>query len=166
MSNIKINYVISVKNWKEERFNIKELTLKAASAALKLTKVFSCVDEVEFTINLSDDAELQNLNKEFMNNDYPTNVLSFPANEVNALKHNGYSFLESYIGDIAISFSRIQEEAIEQGKEFKNHYAHMVVHAILHLVGYDHQIESEANVMESLEIQALKTLGIDNPYEI
>ncbi|MCE2992376.1 MAG: rRNA maturation RNase YbeY [Candidatus Jidaibacter sp.] len=166
MSNIKINYVIPVAFWKKEQFDFKDLTLKAAIFALNLTKVFSYINEAEFTINLSDDSELRSLNKEFMGKDYPTNVLSFPANEVNALQPDGYSLLESYIGDIAISFSRIKEEASEQGKEFKNHYAHMVVHAILHLVGYDHQIESEANLMESLEIQALKALGIDNPYEI
>ena len=149
MSTIKINYIISYKAWKTLDFNLKSLTLKAARLALSDTS-----EPTEFSLKLSDDKELQALNHEFLGKDKPTNVLSFPSHEA------------GYIGDIAISFSRIELEASEQNKEFKNHYAHMIVHAILHLMGYDHKTEKEASIMEAKEILALGALGIKNPYEI
>jgi probable rRNA maturation factor len=149
MSTIKINYLTSYKAWKGVDFDLKALTLKSAKLALG-----DIAKPVEFSLNLSDDEELQALNREFLGKDKPTNVLSFPSEEA------------QYIGDIAISFSRIAEEANEQHKEFKNHYAHMIVHAILHLMGYDHKTENEASVMEAKEILALDELGIKNPYEL
>lgn len=149
MSTIKINYLISHKAWKNAGFDLKELTLRVAKLALEGQE-----GDIEFSLNLSDDKELQALNHDFLGKDYPTNVLSFPSHEAN------------YIGDIAISFSRIELEAKEQNKEFKNHYAHMIVHAILHLMGYDHQTKKESSIMEAKEILTLKALGIKNPYEI
>lgn len=149
MNTIKINYIIAHKAWKTLDFDLKALTLKAAGLVLG-----DYPDPIEFSLNLSDDKELQALNHEFLGKDKPTNVLSFPSHEA------------GYIGDIAISFTRIEHEASEQNKEFKNHYAHMIVHAILHLMGYDHKTEKEASIMEAKEILALEALGIKNPYEI
>ncbi len=163
---IKIHYVFSCNAWKKVEFDLKPLTMRAAQLALEESGLVNHLKDIEFTLNLSDDSELQKLNSEFMHKDYPTNVLSFPANEVKISDPKSYLNMDAYIGDIAISLSKIKMESDEQDKDFKNHYAHMIVHAILHLIGYDHKNEDEASLMENKEIRVLKALGIANPYEI
>ena len=107
----------------------------------------------ECTIKWCDDAEMREFNFQFRGMDKPTNVLSFPDG------------MDGYLGDIAISLETIEREADEQGKDPVDHLTHMVVHGILHLLGHDHEKKAEANKMESLEINILSRLGIDNPYK-
>jgi probable rRNA maturation factor len=166
MDKIKINYIYSCNAWKKVDFDLKALTTQVSKLALKESDVTNHLNKVEFTLNLSDDEELKLLNSEFMGKDNPTNVLSFPSHELKVGNQEGYKHMDNYIGDIAVSFSRIHIESYEQNKELKNHYAHMIVHAILHLIGYDHQKEDEAHLMEAREIKILEALGIKNPYEI
>ena len=104
------------------------------------------------TILLADDARLKSLNRDFRKKNKPTNVLSFP------------SALPGYLGDVAIAYRTVAREARAQGKLFAHHAAHLALHGVLHLLGYDHQAKREANAMESLEIELLARLGIASPY--
>ena len=100
--------------------------------------------------------EIQKLNLTFLKKDKPTNVLSFPspATDLN----------QDLLGDIAICIDVIKKESYEQGKETADHLTHIILHSVLHLVGYDHEDEASANKMELLEISTLKKIGIANPY--
>ena len=99
---------------------------------------------------------IKELNSEFLKKDKPTNVLSFPS--------TGLSFGDDILGDIAICPEIIKKEAAIQNKEEQDHLSHLIIHSLLHLAGYDHQEATSAEQMESLEIRALKKIGIANPY--
>jgi probable rRNA maturation factor len=101
--------------------------------------------------------EIQHLNKQYRDKDKPTNVLSFPMDTPEDLDVN-------LLGDIALCASVINSEAGSQSKPKEAHWAHMVVHGMLHLQGFDHDCESEAEVMEQKEIEILDKLGFQNPY--
>lgn len=111
---------------------------------------------VEFCIRIVDENESAELNKNFRQKPGPTNVLSFsrdPEDED-----------DQSLGDIAICAPRVVEEANEEGIPVSNHWAHLTIHGILHLLGFDHIDEEDAIEMESLEVMILKTLNIPNPY--
>jgi len=130
----------------------------------------------EVTIRITDAAEIEQLNRSYRNKDTATNVLSFPvemefnysANDVESLNLSSESTVDSLpirlLGDIVICHSVVVTEASVQGKSVSDHYAHMVTHGILHLCGYDHQDDSSAQVMESLETKILAANGVANPY--
>ena len=111
----------------------------------------------ELVIRVVDANESQKLNKTFRDKDYPTNVLSFPAD---IQLPEGPTIL----GDIAICLPVVKREADEQSKRFDQHFAHMGVHGCLHLMGYDHEDEDDADQMEAKEIGILENLGYPNPY--
>ena len=114
-------------------------------------------DEVEMTVRIVDEAESHELNLTYRGKDRPTNVLSFPfecPDEV-ALP---------LLGDLVICRQVVEREAVEQEKPLMAHWAHMVVHGSLHLLGYDHIEDDEAEEMESLETQIMQGLGFDDPY--
>jgi probable rRNA maturation factor len=129
-----------------------ELWANAALAAINHTK------PAAFTLRIAGAVEVQSLNMQYRNQDKPTNVLSFPADLPPELELPD-------IGDIVICAEIVEQEAFEQKKPLKSHWAHMTVHGILHLLGYDHLEDSEANVMEALETKILTTLGYTAPYE-
>ncbi len=106
---------------------------------------------------LSNDAEVQSLNRDYRKKDKPTNVLSFPDGSV----EEGVRQL----GDIILAYETIAREAAEQKKPMKAHITHLTIHGVLHLLGFDHETEKEAASMESIEISVLKRMGIANPYE-
>jgi probable rRNA maturation factor len=116
-------------------------------------------------LNLSliwtDDAQIQVLNATYRTINKPTNVLSFCD-----LDGSDDTPQETplYLGDIVLAFETITQEALEQDKSFEHHSLHLVVHGFLHLLGYDHQIQEEADLMETLEIMILDSFGIPNPY--
>lgn len=99
------------------------------------------------------------LNREFRGKAYATNVLSFPADP--PLRRG-----PRLLGDIALCAPVVAREAAEQGKSLSAHYAHLSLHGVLHLLGYDHQDETSASAMEAIEIQAMAALGHANPYEL
>lgn len=111
------------------------------------------------TIRIGGEEEARLMNKEFRHKDYATNVLSFPND---AEPEEGDE--DRYVGDIFICLPVVEKEAKEQGKRPEDHLMHMVVHGMLHLVGYDHEVEDMAAGMEALEADILAGLGVKNPY--
>jgi probable rRNA maturation factor len=111
----------------------------------------------EVSVLLTDDAQQQELNREWRQLDKPTTVLSFP-------QLPPFSPLSGLVGDLSLARETLEREAAELGIDFADHFTHLVVHGFLHLLGYDHLEEEEALQMERLETQILHTLGIADPY--
>ncbi len=128
--------------------------------ALEACTVLDDFSDHNVSIVLGDDLEIQGLNKQFRGFDKPTNVLSFPADEDDFVPEGELQPL----GDIILAYETIQREALEQDKLFDHHLTHLIVHGFLHLLGYDHEEDVEAEEMEALEIQILASLGIKDPY--
>ena len=124
---------------------------RAAEAALKAEKAKGAV-----TVVLADDAQVRELNRDYRKKDKATNVLSFPDGAT-------YGDFIS-LGDIILAYETIAREADEQGKRFSHHAQHLVVHGVLHLMGYDHENDDDAETMERREVRILKGLAIANPY--
>ena len=114
---------------------------------------------------LSDDNEVQTLNRDFRNMDKPTNVLSFANIDDENFDKNIELFDEIELGDIIIALETMQREAEEKNISLKDHFCHLLTHGILHLLGFDHIEDDEAEYMESFEVEILKQLNIANPYE-
>lgn len=112
---------------------------------------------VMLTIDIVDLKTSQDLNLQYRGIDKPTNVISLEYPQ----SRNEFNFLT---GELILADDIIVSEAIEQGKSVESHYAHMIVHGVLHLQGYDHQTDNDAEIMECLEIQILHSLGFNNPY--
>ncbi|WP_266159083.1 rRNA maturation RNase YbeY [Dyella silvatica] len=111
----------------------------------------------ELSIRIVDASEGQALNRDYRDKNYPTNVLSFPAELPPGMRL-------PLIGDLAICAPVVAREAAEQGKPARDHWAHLTVHGVLHLLGYDHLEPTEAEAMEALETRILAGLGIADPY--
>jgi len=135
-----------------------QLTLWAETALSGLK------EETELSIRLVDNEESQQLNSEYRGKDKPTNVLSFPFEMPPELE--GLEDIGHLIGDLVICVPVVAAEAHVQNKTFSQHFAHMVVHGCLHLLGYDHIKDEEAEIMEDLERQILAKLDIADPYFI
>lgn len=136
-------------------------TLATAAALAALAAACPDLENAEASLVLSDDAEIQVLNRDYRGKDSPTNVLSFPSDEPDY----GPDGPPTLLGDVILAWETVAREAEEQGKPVGRHLSHLVVHGILHLVGYDHEIDAEAEEMERLEVQILGGLGIPDPYE-
>jgi probable rRNA maturation factor len=114
----------------------------------------------EVTILLTDDAAVRALNRQWRNVDAPTNVLSFPAPP----PPPGFAGAPALLGDIAIAYETLVREAEHEGKPFGHHLTHLAVHGFLHLLGYDHAVDAEAETMERLECAILARLAVPDPY--
>jgi probable rRNA maturation factor len=115
-------------------------------------------EDSEVTVRVVDAAESQALNHQYRGKDAPTNVLSFPFEAPPGIP-------VALAGDLVICAPVVEREAREQNKPLNAHWAHMVIHGILHLQGFDHITDEDASVMEELEIRLLAQLGFSNPYE-
>ena len=111
----------------------------------------------EINLRILDDEEMKKLNHKFRNKNFTTNVLSFQSDDI-SIKHT------KNIGDIAISSEYVEREAVEEGKFFEDHMIHMLAHGVYHILGYDHQNEETALIMENKEINILNKININNPY--
>jgi len=140
-----IDIEIEDEAWSAALPNAESLALEAAEAATA---------EGGMAILLTDDDTVADLNQRFRGKAGPTNVLSFPAPDNR----------EGHLGDIALAYGVCAREAAEQGKPLAHHLQHLVAHGVLHLVGYDHQTETEAAEMEALERRILAGLDVPDPY--
>ncbi len=113
--------------------------------------------DAEVTVRLVDEQESHQLNLEYRGMDKPTNVLSFPFEAPPGIEID-------LLGDLIICKQIVEKEALEQNKQLKAHWAHMVVHGALHLLGYDHIEDDEADEMESLETEIMQKMGFTDPY--
>ncbi|OSQ50233.1 rRNA maturation RNase YbeY [Thalassospira alkalitolerans] len=129
--------------------------------------LLSIAPVIEVGVRLSDDASVRVLNRDYRGKDSPTNVLSFAALESadDAADFMMTPDMPLMLGDIIVARETCAREAAEQNKALINHLVHLTVHGTLHLVGYDHMVDDEAEEMEELERQILARLGIDDPYE-
>lgn len=143
---------------------------KAVDAAVKFTAIPELADPpvpVSVSVKLSDNAEVHALNREWRDKDKPTNVLSFPMlddEELDALTEGKYDAPEIMLGDIILGFGICADEAAEKGIPLAHHATHLVIHGMLHLLGHDHIDEEDAEAMEALEVKALASMGLHNPY--
>lgn len=126
---------------------------KVVSTILDQEKMSDCV----INLRLLNDKEMKKLNMQFRQKDKTTNVLSFPNDDISVKQTKN-------IGDIAISVEYVKAEAKKEGKTFDDHIIHMLAHGVYHILGYDHENNENAVIMENKEIQTLKKLNISNPY--
>ena len=150
-------------NWEQEIPNAEEIIRKAAENAWKEGNQGDFklpVSDVEISVLLTDDKTVHTLNKAYRKIDKPTNVLSFAA-----LDADDEPVEDPFLaGDIIIAFETTKREAEEGNKTFADHLYHLTVHGTLHLLGYDHIDEKDAEVMEALETKILAAAGIGDPY--
>ena len=116
----------------------------------------------ELSVVLADDALVHRLNRDYRGKDKPTNVLSFALTEAEEPELGEDAPV--MLGDVILAWETVAREAAEQGKTPSDHMTHLVVHGVLHLLGYDHETDDEAEEMEQLEVEVLETLGIADPY--
>jgi probable rRNA maturation factor len=116
---------------------------------------------IEVGVRLVDDGTIQGLNRDWRGRDKPTNVLSFPLGDPVSVADADFPWL---LGDIVMSFDTVQAESWRDGKPLAHHVAHLAIHAALHLIGHDHENETEAERMEATEIALLTELGVPDPY--
>lgn len=144
--------------WESRIRGVETLVEDAASATLAAAP--PTVDPAELSIVLADDALLRKLNGTYRGKDAPTNVLSFPQEPI------VLPGIPAQLGDVILAFETISGEATAQGKALTDHVAHLVVHGVLHIVGFDHETEEEAHAMEDLERHILLGLGVADPYRL
>ena len=153
---LQADIAIECESWSSLK-NLDQLVNEALQAALTEAEV-TLLDGAEVSLLFCDDARIREINHEWRGFDKPTNVLSFPA--------VSYDRLETapLIGDIAIAYETVLREAKDEDKSLHDHTSHMIVHGMLHLLGFDHETDDEAEEMEDLERAALARLNIADPY--
>ena len=151
----------------DSRSSWHELAAAAVSAAVAesaFPQLAASERHVEISITLTGDEQVRALNAQWRGKDKPTNVLSFPMAEAADLHQQNIAGPELLLGDILLAHGVCAAEASDKGVTIEQHASHLVVHGTLHLLGYDHHGDSEAEDMEAREVRALKRLGIANPY--
>ena len=142
-----IDVIINDERWRGAPLDVSSI-IELARAHLTIKKT------TNLSVLLSNDEDIQQFNATYRAKDKPTNVLSFPCDSI-----------KGYVGDLVLSYETIKKECQSSGKELEEHATHMIVHGFLHLLGYDHVVESEAEIMETHEVKILASLNIKNPYD-
>ena len=153
---VRYDVAINADGWQSEH-SLRMLVDRVLEATLHALE-FDDVDS-ELSLVFTDDANIRTINAKWRHIDKATNVLSFPAFPIQPGQRPG-----PILGDIVIARETVQREAQEENKSFNDHLSHLIVHGLLHLTGYDHQNDDEAEQMESLERKILASLGISDPY--
>lgn len=146
-----------------------KLARKAAEAAIAESRYPELADSdrsVEISVTFTGDEQVRALNSEWRGKDKPTNVLSFPMADERDLGRASLAGPELLLGDIVLAHGVCEAEATDKGVPVEEHATHLVVHGMLHLLGYDHGDDAQAIDMEEREVRALARLGIANPYEV
>lgn len=167
MVNKELNLDLYIKSpkWRQYPALTSKIAIrKIIKATLDKVDFYKYVKAVELSIMLTDDVEVQKYNAEYRGKDKPTNVLSFPVEQ---LTPNQYAECSDYmlLGDAMFAIETIVNEAKEQNKNIKDHFTHLLVHSVLHLLGFDHEVEADRLIMEKLEVEILTSFGIVSPYE-
>ncbi|MER8693253.1 rRNA maturation RNase YbeY [Mesorhizobium opportunistum] len=152
---VEIDISIEAGDWPAEA-SLARLVDRAVAAAFAET---GAAGHSELSIVFSDDAHIRTLNAGWRGKDKPTNVLSFPA-----FPHVKDGPLPPMLGDIVLAAETVAREAALEDKPVENHITHLVIHGLLHLMGYDHETDTEAEAMEAVERAALARLAIPDPY--
>jgi len=145
----------------------EELVSRAARAAVAesaFPQLSESLRPIELSVRLTSDEEVRLLNAHWRRKDKPTNVLSFPMAETYELEQADEEGPGLLLGDVILAHGVCRQEATDRAISFEDHAAHLVVHGTLHLLGYDHAGDSDAEDMEAREVRALARLGIANPY--
>ena len=152
--NKKINLFINIesKKWNGKINNLQKYAEKVVNTCFKFAGR-KILQGMEINLILIDDKNIQEINKTYRKHDKPTNVISFETGD------------DLLLGDIFISYDTLTREAKEQNISFLDHFTHLLCHGMLHILGYDHITDSDAEIMEGLEIKILKQFKIANPYE-
>ncbi|MFK8040279.1 MAG: rRNA maturation RNase YbeY [Rickettsiaceae bacterium] len=161
---ILIEVAQNCKDWNQHKEIDKQLITNVTNTTCKMVIDLSNVQLLELSILLTDDQEMQLLNKKFRKKNKSTNVLSFPDEYWNQGLSDALKSERLYLGDIAFSYQNIYNESISQDKYFINHFIHLLVHSILHLIGFTHEQDSDSQIMEDLEIKILTMFNISSPY--
>lgn len=141
---------------------VRRVCRRAAVAALAAAE--TSLAESELSMMLTDDATIADLNRRYRGRDAPTDVLSFSNPDLKPGTPPSAGAAPALLGDVVVAFETASADAAKDGKSLSDHLTHLVVHGVLHLLGYDHEDDGDARSMEALEVAVLAGLGIDNPY--
>ncbi len=173
MDNIELDISVEVPVWSDQfpeyKARITDCFEQIVSQVPE-ARNFSRIPLLELSILLTDDQNIQKLNKDYRDKDKATNVLSFPSlteEDIDVFLKSGSEIpgFPIILGDIIFAYETIKREALDQGKSFSDHFSHLCFHGMLHLVGYDHIEDAQAEEMEALEKNLLSKLSIDDPYQ-
>lgn len=170
MTSARLRTVVRIdhKDWHDEVPDTTQFTRKAAQSGWAIGRRSLAASHplakklpgpIEISVLLSDNATVRDLNRDHLGKDKPTNVLSFPGDTSPA-----FQGAEVLLGDIIVAWQTVEKEASQAGKPVAEHLAHLVIHGVLHLLGYDHKCEDDAAVMEGLEVDCMARLGFSDPY--
>jgi probable rRNA maturation factor len=152
-----LDIIVDDPAWQDLAAGLEGDLRRAIDAGLACAGLF---EPVEISVLLTGDGRQQKLNAEHRKRDHPTNVLSFPQDSVPLPGEI------RYLGDISLAHGIVAEEAAVEGKKITDHTAHLAIHGLFHLLGYDHEDSASAAQMEALEVAALARLGIADPYQV
>lgn len=159
-----IAITIDCPDWSIAIPDLITLVSRAVEAARNAVASATWISHAEVAISLTDDDAVAALNEQWRGKKGPTNVLSFPIHDLRPGAWPKGPAGPALLGDVVLAFGTVEREARELGKPLADHLAHLIVHGTLHLLGYDHENEADALLMEDLERHILATLGIDDPY--
>jgi probable rRNA maturation factor len=164
-----VTVMVEDRGWLKLIADPERLLRRAARSALKVARRprgLKAGGTAALSVALMSDSGVRRLNRDFRGKDKATNVLSFPAATVAKGKGRTVRAGRLELGDVALALGVVRREAKDQGKQAADHLAHLMVHGVLHLLGYDHEDDDDAERMERLERKALAALGIADPYAL
>ncbi len=156
-NNVILEIVSEDDRWRQALPDAEALAKRAVLSGFAQT---SYSESVSICVLLTTNSQIQILNQTYRGKDTPTNVLSFPAQEMPLIPGE-----PRLLGDIALAYETLDQEAKQANLDLRDHFLHLIVHASLHLIGYTHDVDEEADRMEAHEIAALSEIGVSNPYE-